>query len=178
MVPAGPTVPSPPNCSAPSTERRGITGDDVGGDRSRRVAFSAVFFVILVLLIAIPIIEIYVMVQVAQEIGILFMIGLLIAVSVVGTWIARTEGFLALNRIRRQVLDRQVPDDALIDGGIILAAGLLLLVPGFVSDLMGIVLLLPPIRIALRSYLKRRWKITVHNPLSPPRRGPDDVIDV
>jgi UPF0716 protein FxsA len=111
-----------------------------------------------VLFIAIPIAELYVIVQVAQSIGVLETLALLIIVSVVGAWLVRVTGFSTLARIRRQLVAGNMPTKELVDGGIVLGAGALLIAPGFLTDVVGLLLLVPPIRIGLRTLLIRRYR--------------------
>jgi UPF0716 protein FxsA len=98
-----------------------------------------------------PIIELTVIVAVAREIGVLETIGLLILVSIVGVWLCKREGLSVLRRLQLQLERRETPHRELVDGLLILFGGLLLIVPGFVTDVLGLVLLLPPTRTAIRS---------------------------
>ena len=105
------------------------------------VALAFVFIVI-------PLIELYVFVLVGQAIGFLNTIGLMILVSLCGAWLTRHEGIGVWQRIRQQLDAGEMPADDLIDGGLVLAAGILLLLPGFVSDAVGLIVLFPPTRVA------------------------------
>ncbi len=116
------------------------------------------FLLLLVLFLVVPIVELYVIVQVAQGIGVLETIGLLVVVSVVGAWLVKVQGLSVLNRIQQQLRAGAMPTKELADGGLILFAGALMLTPGFVTDALGVVLLLPPTRIAVRSVLMRRFR--------------------
>ncbi len=125
--------------------------------------------------IVIPLVEITVAIQVAHHIGGLDTVFLLIVFSVVGAWIAKQQGFSVMRRMRDQVERGVVPTNELIDAGLVFAAGVLLFVPGFVTDALGVLLLLPPVRAGVRSGLRRRFVGRVR------RIGPggfDDVIDV
>lgn len=128
---------------------------------------------IALLFIVVPLVELYVIVQVGQEIGVLNTIGLMIVISVVGAWLARHEGVWVLRRIQEQVALGKVPGNELIDGALVLVGAILLLVPGFVGDALGLLLLFPPTRAIFRAFLKRRFQIVTIR-----RSGPDDVIDV
>lgn len=111
--------------------------------------------VLAVLFLVLPIAELYVIVQVASGVGILNTIGLLVAVSVVGAWLCKHEGIGVLRRIR-SALDRyEVPHRELVDGGLILFAGALLLTPGFLTDVLAVLLLLPPTRAIARGVVLR-----------------------
>lgn len=111
--------------------------------------------VLAVLFLVLPIAELYVIVQVASGVGILNTIGLLVVVSVVGAWLCKHEGIGVLRRIR-SALDRyEVPHRELVDGGLILFAGALLLTPGFLTDVLAVLLLLPPTRAIARGAVLR-----------------------
>lgn len=112
--------------------------------------------ILLVLLLVLPAIELIVLVQVAGEIGFLDTVGLLILVSLVGAWLAKRAGAGAVQRIRRAVNAGETPDREVVDGALILLAGVLLILPGFVSDAVGIALLLPPVRAGARTLVLRR----------------------
>jgi UPF0716 protein FxsA len=146
-----------------------------------------VLAILVLAFVVLPLVELYVIIQVGQSIGVWNTIGVLILVSVVGAWLARREGGSVLVRIRRQLEAGVMPTNELIDGGLILAGGLLLLTPGFVTDVFGILLLFPPTRALARIPLKRRFRIVTIQHLNGPgfdgRRpdGPRDdppVIDV
>jgi UPF0716 protein FxsA len=127
--------------------------------------------------VVVPLVELYVIVQVGQAIGVLDTIGVMIVVSVVGAWLARHEGFWVLRRIRDQLEVGRVPTDELVDGALVLAAGLLLVTPGFVSDVVGVVALFPPTRAVLRRAALRRLRLRVVGPSGGPRRD-DTTFDL
>jgi UPF0716 protein FxsA len=101
---------------------------------------------ILLLLLVAMAVEITVMVMVGQAIGVLPTILLLIFASVVGMWLLRREGTRTLRAFQEAVLTRRVPHREMADGVLIAAAGVLVLVPGFVSDVLALALLFPPTR--------------------------------
>ncbi len=131
--------------------------------------------VLALVFVVIPLVEITVAVQVAHHIGGANTILLLLLFSIAGAWLAKREGFQVLRRMRDQVDRGVVPANELIDGVLVLSAGMLLLVPGFVTGVLGLLLLLPPTRIAVRGVLRRRFRGRVYR-LGP--GGPGDVIDV
>lgn len=108
------------------------------------------------ILIVVGLVEFTVIIQVAQWIGVGDTIGLLLVVSVVGAWLVKRQGLGVLRRIREQRLAGQVPAAHAFDAALILVAGGLLLVPGFVTDALGLLLLLPPVRAGVRCFL--RWR--------------------
>lgn len=116
------------------------------------------FPLLLLAFIAVPIIEIYVIAQVGASLGWIETLGLLILVSVVGAWLVKLQGLTIINRVQQQLRAGELPGDALIDGALVLFAGALMLTPGFVTDAVGVVLLLPPTRVPVRMLLKRRFK--------------------
>jgi UPF0716 protein FxsA len=108
---------------------------------------------IALLLILWPLAELYVVIRVAEAIGVLYAI-LLLAVSwPVGTWALRSQGRAAWRRLSVAVAEGRSPGREVLDGALILLGGLLLIVPGFISDLLGVLALLPPTRALLRRVL-------------------------
>jgi UPF0716 protein FxsA len=114
--------------------------------------------VLFLLFIVVPIAELYVIVQVAGGIGVLPTILLLIAVSVAGAWLVKWQGIVTLARFQRKVMSGQVPTAELVDGILVICAGALLLTPGFLTDLTGLALLLPPVRAVVRAGVVRRYR--------------------
>jgi UPF0716 protein FxsA len=134
------------------------------------------------LFIVIPFAEIYVAVQVSHVIGGLNTIGLLLLVSIAGVWLTKAAGFGVIARIRQQLAAGRMPTNELIDGGLVLTGGVLLVVPGFVTGAIGLLLLFPPTRMLARGALKRRFQGRVTYLGGPGGtthlEGPDDIIDV
>jgi UPF0716 protein FxsA len=135
-------------------------------------------FLIVALLIIVPVVELFVFVQVAQWIGVLEALALLIAVSLLGAWVVKIQGVGVLRRISQDFSNRQVPAVPLVDGALLLVAGTLLLVPGFLTDLVGLVLLVPVARTGIRNGLIGRWTRkylprTVRMRPAPPRPPAD-----
>jgi UPF0716 protein FxsA len=116
-----------------------------------------VLLFLVALFIVIPVVEIAVIIQVGDWLGIVDTIGLLLLVSLVGAWLVKRQGLGVLRRIREQQQAGQVPAAAVFDGALILVAGALLLFPGFVTDALGLLLLLPPVRAGVRALLVRRF---------------------
>lgn len=100
-------------------------------------------WLLVVAFIVVPLLEIFVLIQVGQVIGAWWTILLLIADSVLGTWLIRREGSRAWAALRSALNSGQMPAKELADGALILIGGTLMLSPGFVTDLLGIVLILP-----------------------------------
>lgn len=102
--------------------------------------------IFLLLVIGLPLIEIYLMIEVGSEIGALATIGLTILTAVIGTWLVRLQGFGVLARVRELMRHDEVPALELLDGALLLVAGLFLLLPGFLTDAAGFLLLIPAVR--------------------------------
>lgn len=111
------------------------------------------FILLLLLLILVPIAELYVIIQVGQAIGALPTIALLILSSILGTILLKSQGRLAWRRFRAAVAAGRPPTREVVDGALVIFGGSLLIVPGFISDVFGLLLLLPPTRIAVRKLL-------------------------
>jgi len=115
-------------------------------------------FVVLALLFVVgPIVELYLIIQVSHVIGGWQTIALLLVESVLGAWLMKRQGRGVWRRIQAQLRDRRLPQADLVDGGLIIFAGALMLTPGFLTDLLGFVLLIPPSRAVARRALMRRF---------------------
>ncbi|MGH3720197.1 MAG: FxsA family protein [Pseudonocardiaceae bacterium] len=106
-------------------------------------------------LVAAAIIELTVLVAVGHAIGVLATIGLLILASLLGAALLRREGARTLRAFVEALRTRRLPHRELLDGMLVAAAGVLIVVPGFVSDVLGLLLLLPPIRALARRGILR-----------------------
>ena len=139
-------------------------------------AFIALVFVVL------PLAEIAVGIQVAQWIGVGDTLGLILLFSIVGAWVAWHMGFSVLRRTRFALAQGTVPTDELIDAALVFTGGILLLVPGFITDAAGLFLLIPPTRHLVRSALKRRFRTRIvrygPGPSGPYGSSGPNIIDV
>ena len=107
------------------------------------------------LFLIVPLAELYVIIQVGQAIGALPTIGLLLLDSLLGAWLLRTQGRIVWRRFRTTLAAGQAPAREVLDGVLVILGGALLLTPGFLTDIVGILLLLPPSRAAVRRLLMR-----------------------
>lgn len=112
--------------------------------------------VLVLLFLIVPLAELYVIIQVGQAFGALNTIALLILVSAVGAWLVKREGLSVWRRFQHQMQSGSVPGREIADGVMILFAGALLLSPGFLTDILAVFLLLPPVRAGLRATVLRR----------------------
>lgn len=106
-----------------------------------------VWFILLVLW---PLAELFVIVEVAEWIGFVWMLVALLASWPVGAWVLRHQGRAAWRRLTVTVSRGRTPAREVADGALILGGGLLLLIPGFITDALGLLLLLTPIRVLTR----------------------------
>lgn len=102
--------------------------------------------IVLLILVCLPLLEIAVLVLVGSHIGILATIGLIIFSGLLGSYLLRSQGLSALARMREEIEKGRVPDKHLADAAMIILAGLMLIIPGFVSDGIGILLFIPFVR--------------------------------
>ncbi len=107
------------------------------------------------LLLAWPIAELVVAIEVARALGVLTMIVLLVLGWPVGMWALRSQGRLVWRRLAKAAGEQRVPGREVIDGALVLIGGTLMIVPGFITDALGLLCLLPPTRLGLRSLLVR-----------------------
>src|SRR3954454_8942634 len=112
---------------------------------------------LIVLFIVVPIAELAVIIQVGQLIGVWWTIALLIVDSVLGSVLMRAQGRAAWRRVNQAVGSGRVPAREVLDGVLVIFGGALLLPPGFLSDILGALLLLPPTRAIARRILVRRF---------------------
>jgi UPF0716 protein FxsA len=110
---------------------------------------------VLLVLLAAAIVELTVLVAVGRAIGVLATIGLLVLASLFGAALLRREGARTLGAFVEALRTRKPPHRELLDGMLIAAAGVLIVVPGFVSDVLGLLLLLPPTRALVRRRILR-----------------------
>jgi len=113
------------------------------------MAFLVLLFIVL------PIAELYVIIKVDEAIGILPTLALLIVDSFVGAALARSQGRAAWRRLNQALAAGRPPAREVADGAMILLGGALLLTPGFITDVVGLSLLLPPTRALYRAWLRR-----------------------
>ncbi|MGH4010605.1 MAG: FxsA family protein [Pseudonocardiaceae bacterium] len=132
--------------------------------------------ILLILLVA-TIVELAVLIAVGKAIGVLPTIGLLILASVVGAVLLRREGLRTLVAFREAVSTRRPPHRELLDGMLIATAGVLIVLPGFVSDVLGLLLLLPPIRALVRRRMLRSVGLRTTDPHPPVRFAPGAVVE-
>lgn len=113
------------------------------------------------LLLVVPIVELYVLIQVGQVIGAGWTILLLIGVSILGTVLLKREGVAAWRRLQEAMGAGRMPTNEVTDGALVVLGGALLITPGFVTDLVGFLFLFPVTRGAAKVFLRRALGIAV-----------------
>lgn len=114
------------------------------------------FIRLLLVFTVIPVVELYVLLKIGALVGIGPTIVLILSTGVAGAYLARTQGFEVLRRIQSDLAEGTLPTGELLDGAMILVGGVLLLTPGFCTDLLGFSLLVPFTRSMLKRFA-RLW---------------------
>ena len=107
----------------------------------------------------IPVVEIYLLIQIGTIFGALTSIALVIATGFLGAYLARIQGLQTLFRIQESLREGQMPSGELLDALLIGIAGLVLLTPGFLTDAFGFLLLIPNTRTAIKQWLHRQIEV-------------------
>jgi UPF0716 protein FxsA len=112
---------------------------------------------IFLIFLAVPLVEIFLLIKVGNVIGAPWTIALVVLTALVGAWLVRLQGLSALNRVRQSAARGELPALELLEGLFLLAAGALLLTPGFFTDIVGFACLTPPLRRSLIRLAVRRF---------------------
>jgi UPF0716 protein FxsA len=105
----------------------------------------------------IPALEIFLFIEIGKSIGTLNTFVLVILSGMAGAWLAKMQGLETMMRVRRNLDNGIMPAEELIDALIIFAAGIVLLTPGFFTDIVGLLLLFPPSRFHFKRFIRRRF---------------------
>ena len=137
--------------------------------------------IILALVIGIPLVEILVFIEVGSEIGALNTVLITVVTAVIGMALLRVQGLGVLMRAQQAIERKEAPVNEIFEGVFLAIAGLFLLIPGFVTDAIGFLLFLPPLRRALASYMATHSKFAARagyqNGARRPPDGTGPVID-
>ena len=118
----------------------------------------------------IPIIEIYLLIEIGSMFGALTAVALVILTGFLGAFLARMQGLQTLYRIQESLREGRMPSGELLDALLIGIAGLVLLTPGFLTDLAGFLLLIPATRNAIKNWLRRQIELRYMS------NRPEDII--
>ena len=134
--------------------------------------------VALLLLILWPVAELFVAIQIAHAIGVLLTVVLLLAGWPIGMWLARTQGRAAWLRLSTAVAAGRPPGREVIDGALVLVGAVSLIVPGFITDVLGLLLLLRPSRALAREAITRNFQSRLVVAATRFSRTPRSAYDV
>ena len=112
---------------------------------------------LIVIFIVVPLLELYVILQVGDAIGVVPTLAILVADSLLGSWLLKSQGRAVWRRFNEAVQAGRVPHSEIIDGVLIIFGGAFLITPGFLTDIIGILLLLPPTRFFMRKLVVRAF---------------------
>ncbi|MEX0942583.1 MAG: FxsA family protein [Pseudomonadales bacterium] len=117
----------------------------------------------LLLFIAIPILEMIILIEVGGIIGALPTVGLVVLTATIGIWLLRLEGLATLARVQAKLNRGEIPETELLEGIMLLVGGALLLTPGFVTDAIGLACILPGLRRPIARWIINRGLLTAVN---------------
>ena len=130
---------------------------------------------LVIVFIVVPVLELYVILQVGQAIGAPLTIAILIVDSIVGSWLLRQQGRNAWRRFTLAIAESRPPASEVLDGALIIFGGAFLITPGFITDIIGLILLVPPtravVRRALVGHFSRRFMVRGLGAAAPRGRG-------
>jgi UPF0716 protein FxsA len=129
---------------------------------------------LILLFIVVPVAEIYVIIKVGEAIGALWTIALLVADSILGSMLMRSQGRSAWRRFNQAIAAGRPPAREAFDGALLIAGGAFLLAPGFITDVFGVSLLAPPTRALWRRVVVRR---VLGRPRGGRRQGPPADVE-
>ncbi len=145
--------------------------------------------ILFILFVVVPILEIAAFIQIGSLIGLMPTLGSIVLTAIIGAFLVRQQGFKVVNDARAQSARNEIPVTPVIHGVFILAAGLLLLTPGFVTDTIGFLFLVPPLRLLIAgkvwAWIKSNMDVTVLHPghtggphagLGPAENGEFNVV--
>jgi UPF0716 protein FxsA len=124
--------------------------------------------VVLLVLLVLPFVELAVFLKAIDVVGVLPTLGLIVLLAGLGIWLVKQQGLGVWRAARGRLQTGEVPSAEVVNGLLVLVAGTALALPGLVSDVVGLALLLPPVRAALRSLLLKRFEQRVEHALSGP----------
>ena len=132
---------------------------------------------LLIAFIAVPLIEIALFIQVGGAIGLWPTLLIVVVTAILGTFLVRQQGALAMGQLRERMSELRDPTEALAHGAMILFSGALLLTPGFFTDIVGFSLLIPAVRTAAFKAIRARVNIQSFGPAPGQHPHHDDIID-
>ncbi|HHH43466.1 MAG TPA: FxsA family protein [Gammaproteobacteria bacterium] len=125
--------------------------------------------ILFLLFLLIPLVEIYFLIQVGSVIGAIPTVALVVFTALLGAMLLRLQGLTTLQRTRSALAQGQIPATEMFEGVLLVFAGALLLTPGFVTDTIGFLFLVPPVRKAVIHWFLKKSSISVQRPGGPSR---------
>lgn len=119
------------------------------------------FFILLLIFVLVPVVELNVLIEVASSIGSWATVGLVLFTAIVGVSLVRSQGLSTLMSVQQKLANGEAPGQEIVEGMMLAAAGVLLLIPGFVTDFIGLVLLTPLTRAPIAAFLYKRMQLRV-----------------
>lgn len=134
-----------------------------------------IFPVAFAIFVLVPIIEIYLFVKVGSEIGALNTVLLVLITAAIGAALLRKQGLSTMQKVQRELQRGELPAASMLDAMLLFVAGVLLLTPGFFTDTIGLLLMIPPLRKVIALWLLERsgWIVQLHTHPTHPRSQHD-----
>jgi len=135
--------------------------------------FQGIFLLVLI----IPFLEIYLLLKVGGIIGAFPTIFLVVLTAVLGTWLLRQQGFATLQKLQINLQQGKIPAYEMIEGPIILVGGVLLLTPGFITDVIGFACLIPQLRRNIAQYFIENYLVKANGSFEWSKPKEKDVLE-
>jgi UPF0716 protein FxsA len=136
-----------------------------------------VFQILFLIVLIIPFAEIYMLLLVGSVIGALPTIFLVVFTAALGAWLLRQQGFATFRQFQANLAQGVIPAYEMIEGPIILLGGLLLLIPGFITDILGFACLIPPLRKKIARYVIENHLIEAGGPFQQKKAAERNVLE-
>jgi UPF0716 protein FxsA len=132
---------------------------------------------LIAIFVLVPLAELYVIFQVGDAIGIVPTLAILVADSLLGSWLLKSQGRAVWRRFNETLGEGRVPHREIVDGVLVIFGGAFLITPGFITDVVGVLLLLPPTRALFRRQLQKRLELRAVSSVGRTRRRPSAGYD-
>lgn len=143
---------------------------------------------VLLLFAVVPLVELYLLLTIGRLVGFWPTVAIVLVTGTVGAWLARREGLRVMRRWREDLAQGRMPEEGVLSGVLVLVGGVLLITPGVLTDITGLLLLLPPTRRVVARHIRARLEramaagtihvVTVGPPGQPRPGGDPGVIDI
>jgi UPF0716 protein FxsA len=119
----------------------------------------------------VPFIEVYILIRVGSHIGFWETVCIVIMTGMIGAWLARQQGSHLFRKLLQDIQQGRLPADTILDGVLVLIGSVLLITPGFITDIFGIGLIFPPTRLVVRKILQKRITAKIKHGMSKMKSG-------